>query len=657
VNPDRLDRRSIGALAVAHGCVDLCQGAVPALLPFLVLDRGYSYAAAGSLVLAASAGGSIVQPLFGLRGDRVASPWLVPAGLVLGGAGIGLVGVVGAYALALVAIACAGVGVAAFHPEAARWASIASGSRRATGMSLFSIGGNAGFALGPLLVTPLVLVLGLGWTPLLALVPLAGAAVSLPALRRLGGRTTHALPAGTATGGVERETRWAFARVAALIGVQTGLAFGLLAFVPLYLITTAGASKATGNAAAAVLLVAGAVGTLAGGHLADRIGRIPVLVVPQLVLLPAVLALPNRGYVVAFLLLSRAQTPGDFWLSVLLLGFCWAAPFPLTSAFTGDLWGKGAIATTFGPQLPLATLFRAPTVEGLAAVLREAVGAPAWSALVPLRPGGTRPPLFCVHQHTGHLFCYQGLARHLGPDQPIFGLAPRGLDGGEAPWTRIEEMAAHYVREIRALQPGGPYHLAGYCFGGTVAFEIAHQLLAQGQTVGLLALIEASWREPTSPPRRTWQRLGRRIGYETAQLRRLPAGQKVRYLVGKGAAVTREQAARLVSKLDGRHRGGPHQDTYLDRAIRRVEEAHEEAVRQYRPKAYPGRVTHLRHARPSARRYGDPTWGWGGLAGGGIEIWEIPGERPTVVDEPDVQFLAERLRACLEAAQNAENRV
>ena len=303
MNPDRLDRRSIGALAVAHGCVDLCQGAVPALLPFLVLDRGYSYAAAGSLVLAASAGGSIVQPLFGLRGDRVASPWLVPAGLVLGGAGIGLVGVVGAYALALVAIACAGVGVAAFHPEAARWASIASGSRRATGMSLFSIGGNAGFALGPLLVTPLVLVLGLGWTPLLALVPLAGAAVSLPALRRLGGRTTHALPAGTATGGVERETRWAFARVAALIGVQTGLAFGLLAFVPLYLITTAGASKATGNAAATVLLVAGAVGTLAGGHLADRIGRIPVLVVPQLVLLPAVLALPNRGYVVAFLLL------------------------------------------------------------------------------------------------------------------------------------------------------------------------------------------------------------------------------------------------------------------------------------------------------------------------------------------------------------------
>jgi len=301
VRPDRLDRRSLGALAVAHGCVDLCQGAVPALLPFLVLDRGYSYAAAGSLVLALSAGGSVVQPLFGLRGDRVASPWLVPAGLLLGGAGIGIVGVVGPYALALVAIACAGVGVAAFHPEAARWAGVASGGRRATGMSFFSIGGNAGFALGPLLVTPLVLFLGLRATPLLALVPLAGAVVALPTLRRLGARR-GAAPAGPTTGG-GREIRWAFARLAALIGVQTGLAFGLLAFVPLYLITAAGASKATGNAAATVLLVAGAFGTLAGGHFANRAGRRPVLFLPQLVLLPAVLALPNRSLAVAFLLL------------------------------------------------------------------------------------------------------------------------------------------------------------------------------------------------------------------------------------------------------------------------------------------------------------------------------------------------------------------
>ncbi len=178
---DRLDRRSLSALAVAHGCVDVCQGAVPALLPFLVLDRGYSYAAAGSLVL----------------------------------------------------------------------------------------------------------VLGLRATPLLALVPLAGAVIAVPTLRRLGERGLEA-SSRPATGGVGRETRWAFARLASLIGVQTGLAFGLLAFVPLYLITAAGAGKATG---------------VLGGHFADRAGHRPVLVLPQLVLLPAVLALPNRNLVVAFLLL------------------------------------------------------------------------------------------------------------------------------------------------------------------------------------------------------------------------------------------------------------------------------------------------------------------------------------------------------------------
>ena len=298
-----LDRRALGTFAFAHACSDLCQGAVPALLAFFVLDRGYSYAEAGSLVLAASIGGSVVQPLFGLRGDRVSSPWLVPGGLLLGGLGIGLVGLAGAYPLALLAIACSGLGVAAFHPEAARWASIASGPRRATGLSVFSIGGNAGFALGPLLVTPLVLVFGLHATPALALLPLAGAVLSAGALRRLQRGPRSASRGVAADGSAPSDAWWPFARLAALIGLQTGLAFALLAFVPLYLITSAGASKVWGNAAATVLLVAGAFGTLVGGHIADRVGRRPVLAAPQLVLLPAVLALPSQGLAGAFLVL------------------------------------------------------------------------------------------------------------------------------------------------------------------------------------------------------------------------------------------------------------------------------------------------------------------------------------------------------------------
>ena len=138
----------------------MCQGAVPALLPFLVAQRGYSYGAASALVLAATVASSIVQPLFGLASDRHSMPWLMPAGLLLAGVGLAVAGLVHPYGLTFAAITLSGLGVAAYHPEASRYANYVSGRRRATGMSLFSVGGNAGFALGPLVVTPLLLLLG-----------------------------------------------------------------------------------------------------------------------------------------------------------------------------------------------------------------------------------------------------------------------------------------------------------------------------------------------------------------------------------------------------------------------------------------------------------------------------------------------------------------
>jgi amino acid adenylation domain-containing protein len=308
------------------------------------------------------------------------------------------------------------------------------------------------------------------------------------------------------------------------------------------------------------------------------------------------------------------------------------------------------MAARFGHPLPLTTIFQAPTVEGLARVLRQAGGEPEWSALVPIQPGGTRPALFCVHQHTGHLFCYRDLARHLGPDQPVYGLAARGLDALLAPWSRIEEMAAHYVKEIRALQPQGPYYLAGYCFGGAVAFEMAQQLRREGQTVGLLALIEASWAGHAHPLRRAVRRLRRRIAFERAQMGPLTAPEQLRYLAGKATLVAREQAAALLERVAARRPGVRRDVSPVERAIRRVETAHLMAIRHYVPEVYPGRLALFRHARPSARRHGDPTSGWGALATGGIDVHEIPGNRPTVVDEPDVRILAERLAVCLEAA-------
>ena len=166
-----LDRRGLGLLGGAHLSVDLCQAAVPALLPFFVDQRGYSYAAAGALVFAATVGSSLIQPLFGHAADRLQLPWLMPAGVIAAGAGIALSGVTASYALTFAAIVLSGIGVAAFHPEGARHANYASGVAKARGMSLFALGGNAGFALGPVLTTGCVLALGLSGTLVLGLHP------------------------------------------------------------------------------------------------------------------------------------------------------------------------------------------------------------------------------------------------------------------------------------------------------------------------------------------------------------------------------------------------------------------------------------------------------------------------------------------------------
>src|SRR5215211_6545340 len=185
VRAQKLDRRSMAVLSVGHLCVDLCQGALPALLPFLIAAHDWSYGQASALVLAMTMSSSIVQPLFGHLSDGRSLPWLLPGGVALAAAGIALAGVAGSYALTFAVVVASGLGVAAYHPEASRFANYVAGERRATAMSFFSVGGNAGFALGPVLVTPLALAFGLAGTPLVAVLPAAVAVLQLRELTRL----------------------------------------------------------------------------------------------------------------------------------------------------------------------------------------------------------------------------------------------------------------------------------------------------------------------------------------------------------------------------------------------------------------------------------------------------------------------------------------
>jgi FSR family fosmidomycin resistance protein-like MFS transporter len=284
-----MDRLTLGLLSAGHFSVDLSQGAVPAMLPFLIRERRLSYAAAAGLVLAQTVSSSVLQPLFGQLTDRRPAPWLLPAGVALAGAGLGAAALLPTYGLTWLAIAISGVGVAAFHPEGARYANYASGARRATGMSIFSVGGNAGFAAGPVLATPLLLLLGLrgGWT--IGLLPLAvavGLTLNLARIAAHSGMAAAASPS-TAAGAGEGADQWGpFARLTGVLLARSVLFYGLNTFIPLYWIGVFHQGPGAAGAALATLLIVGILGTLAGGRLADRFPRRSVVVVAVALTVP-----------------------------------------------------------------------------------------------------------------------------------------------------------------------------------------------------------------------------------------------------------------------------------------------------------------------------------------------------------------------------------
>ena len=314
-----LYRRGMAVVSSAHALADCCQAAVPALLPFLIAAKGWGYATASALVLAGTVASSVVQPIFGLLADRRSLAWMMPVGIFLAALFVGLSAIAPSYELTFAAVVASGLGVAAFHPEGSRYANYLSGTRRATGMSVFSLGGNAGFALGPALVTPAVALLGLRGA-LVITVPAAAVAlwvaVELPRLSRF--RPARPVAGGGGAGRAAADDDWgAFGRLGVVIAARTFLFWGMLTFVPLYFVDVLHRSKETGNSALVVFLVGGAVGTLLGGRLADRIGRRPVVIgsltlASPLVLLflaaPAALATPLLFVIGAAVISSFAVT-------------------------------------------------------------------------------------------------------------------------------------------------------------------------------------------------------------------------------------------------------------------------------------------------------------------------------------------------------------
>jgi aspartate racemase len=286
-----------------------------------------------------------------------------------------------------------------------------------------------------------------------------------------------------------------------------------------------------------------------------------------------------------------------------------------------------AIERTTGIQAPLALLFEAPTVSGLAGRIQRSEGQAEAGSLVAIQIGGSRPPLFCVHWLGGNVLVYRDLAIHLGPDQPVFGLQARGLGGSEPPHTRIEDMAQHYVKEILRRQPDGPYFLAGASMGGKVAFEMAQQLRAMGREVALVALFDTRGEmDPPSVP------LESRVRLHAAQLRGRGAMDMALYLAKRVRARLRRAAIAVFIRA-----GLP-----LPRSLWDLKEITYRAARNYHPRFYPGRVILFRASERDPES--DPFLGWDPVAGGGIAVHEVPGNHVTLLKEPGVRLLAEELR-------------
>ena len=298
-----------------------------------------------------------------------------------------------------------------------------------------------------------------------------------------------------------------------------------------------------------------------------------------------------------------------------------------------------------GVRMPLATLFQAPTIEELAAVIGEGRTSAAWRSLVAIQPAGTRRPLFAVPGVAGNVIYYHDLSRLLGPEQPFYGLQSRGLSGTEKPRTSIEDMAAAYLAEIRQVQPEGPYHLLGTCMGAVVVYEMAQRLHAAGEQVGLLVLLEP--RPPAETARRefrppqAWAALGLiggRLKLYLQALARLRGRERLEYL--------KERLGLLRQVIIQRGLSGVNHSEFHAEVVRQSNLA---AVHRYQPRVYPGPVVLFLAEGRKIDAEEDPRLRWSRVAAGGLEVHSVPGDNSGLtLMRPNVEVLAPLLRGYLE---------
>lgn len=303
LNKPKHDRRYSYLMMIAHLCDDLNQGALVAVIPFLVLHNGYSYAEVTALLLASNAASAIIQPLFGWLGDKKPRPWLMAAGIFLAGVGMAGVGVLPNYPLIMASAMLSGIGVAMFHPEGGRLGNLTAGEQKGKGMSIFAVGGKLGFTFGPLVATAAITLWGLPGTLIFIIPSTLCAAILLSQNKAL---LSYSNPDKQSSDESLYRDNWVgFGFVMGAISCRSIMYYAFLSFIPLFLVYNLGQEEAFASSVISLFALVCAVGTIASGWAGQLLGAKKLIIVSYAcVAIEMVIFAFNGSLIVALILIA-----------------------------------------------------------------------------------------------------------------------------------------------------------------------------------------------------------------------------------------------------------------------------------------------------------------------------------------------------------------
>jgi thioesterase domain-containing protein/NRPS condensation-like uncharacterized protein/acyl carrier protein len=341
----------------------------------------------------------------------------------------------------------------------------------------------------------------------------------------------------------------------------------------------------------------------------------------------------------------QPDNPMELKLSVIWADIFGRSDIGVTDNFF-EIGGKSIIAvrlfaqidTQLGFNLPPISLLQYPTIRDLAGLIGQGENNIRWKSLVPIRTKGNRPPLFCLHAKGGHVFFYNAMASYLDDDQPVYALQPKGLDGIESMYNSIEEMAKHYIEEIRSIQPQGPYVLLATCFSNAVGLEMAQQLKKAGQSISALFMVDA-------PP-------GDQLIFKDTKKPSIL--KRVTHNIQHHSVLDiSKKAMRKLNKIKLKL-VNPEQSKQEENLLK-VQQTLNNIFNKYQRKFYDGKITLIRSGEFDKRQ--DKIFhieGWLKIVSkDNLEIIVVPGHHESIFDEPEVQHLAQKIKECLTIAQNS----